>query len=201
MQCCVKVVWMLPKSCFKVVSKFSQCCPNVVIKLREICPKTITKLSLSCQKIVLKLAQKVFQNFPKGVGDFPMLSPSGAQVIPPNGTKTVPEWYPSNVHIIPSDVQVVQSVVLPYPADLYCSFWSLYLSAVFHNKSTMINKKEIQPGNYLCKVASIRSIFERDELSACSGLNSFGSMLLLRTCGIWKGGAGGCLVTNRPGWL
>ena len=25
----------------------------------------------------------------------------------------------------------------PYSADLYCSLWSLYLSAVFHNKSTM----------------------------------------------------------------
>ena len=26
---------------------------------------------------------------------------------------------------------------LPYLADFYCSLWSLYLSAVFHNKSTM----------------------------------------------------------------
>ena len=31
---------------------------------------------------------------------------------------------------------------LPYSADLYCSLWSLYLSAVFHNKSTMRNMKK-----------------------------------------------------------
>ena len=31
----------------------------------------------------------------------------------------------------------VSSSKLPYSADLYCSLWSLYLSAVFHNKSTM----------------------------------------------------------------
>ena len=38
---------------------------------------------------------------------------------------------------------------LPYSADLYCSFCSLYLSAVFHKKSTMRNMKEIQPSNEL----------------------------------------------------
>ena len=36
---------------------------------------------------------------------------------------------------------------LPYSADLFGSFGSLYLSAVFHNKSNMRNMKEIQPGN------------------------------------------------------
>ena len=123
-------------------------------------------------------------------------------------SKLVPKLYPKvelkrypsgiHVHIMPEWCSSgAKCSWLPYPADLYCSFWSLYLSPVFHNKSTIIDKKEIQPDNYLWKVASIRSIFERDELSACRGRNSFGSMLLLRTCGIWKGGAGGCWVTIR----
>ena len=33
---------------------------------------------------------------------------------------------------------------LPYSADLFCSFWSLY---VFHKKSKERNMKETQPGN------------------------------------------------------
>ena len=37
----------------------------------------------------------------------------------------------------------------PYSAELFCLFWSLYLSAVFHNQCKVRNMKEIQQDNQL----------------------------------------------------
>ena len=41
---------------------------------------------------------------------------------------------------------------LPYSTDLYCSLWSLYFSAVFHNKSTMKIWKKYSRASSYCMV-------------------------------------------------